>query len=452
MTLTVRENRHFYKTAVMIAIPIVFQNLISVGLNLIDTLMIGRVGVPELAAVGAANQVYFIFTTVCFGIYSGAAVYISQYWGVQDIPSIRKVFGIDLTVGTISALLFTGAAIFLGPWIFLLFTRDSQVIDLGLQYILIAAISYVFSALSFSVSFNSRCIQNLKVPTTISAIALVINTILNYLLIYGKLGCPELGVRGAAIATLTARVLECAAMFLFVYRSPFHPLAGTRNELFSWDRVLFKKVMRTAVPVVVSEGGWSLGTSSFFMIYGILGSSALAVTQVASVINELFQSIFFGIGNAASVMIGNELGRENKDSAWHYSVRFMLISLAADVLVMTGLILCRGLLIRLYDFDPQTSEMLMSTILVYALFIPPKMVSYMLQCGILRAGGDTAFCMFVELGGTWLTGIPLALVAVVLLHLPLYLAVGMVSLHELLKAALCLWRYFKRGWLRVLIH
>lgn len=451
MTNLQQNRRHFYKTTLMLAIPIVFQNLISVGLNLIDTLMIGRIGVPQLAAVGAANQVYFIFSTVCFGIYSGAAVYISQYWGVQDIPSIRKVFGIDLVVGTATALLFAAAALFLGPWIFLLFTRDQEVIAYGLQYIRIASFSYLFTALSFAVSFNSRAIQNLKIPTMISGCALVINTVLNYLLIYGSFGFPKLGVRGAAIATLTARIAEFAALYLFVYRSRFHPLAGSLKELFSWDRILLKKVISTAFPVVLSEGGWSLGTSIFFMIYGILGRSALAVTQVASVINELFQCLFFGIGNASAVMIGKELGQNQKENAWLYSKRFILISLMIDFIVMGALILSRGLLIDLYHFDPATNEMLWDTLLVYALFVPPRMFSYMLICGILRAGGDTAFCAIVELTGTWAFGIPVALLAVCILHTPLYIAVALVECSDLIKSGLCLWRYLKKGWLRVLI-
>lgn len=195
--------REFYKTALVIAIPIVIQNLISIGLNMADTIMIGKLGVDELAAVGTANRLYFVFSTLCFGVYSGAAVYVSQYWGVRDIPNIRRTFGIDLCLGGGISLLFMTLALALAPQILFLFTRDANVIGLGSGYLRIVSLSYPLTAMSFAVNFNSRAIHNLRVPTLINMMALCINLVLNYGLIYGKLGMPQLGVNGAAIATLS---------------------------------------------------------------------------------------------------------------------------------------------------------------------------------------------------------------------------------------------------------
>ena len=296
-------DRNFYRTVLMIAIPIVIQNLISIGLNMADTIMIGKVGVDELAAVGTANRLYFIFSTLCFGIYSGAAVYVSQYWGVRDIKNIRRTFGIDILLGTGMSLFFTALALFFAPQILSLFTRDARVIELGGQYLKIVAISYFFTSMSFAINFNSRAIHQLKVPTIINMLALFINLGLNYVLIFGKFGMPKLGVRGAALATLIARVIEFALMVTFVYSNSEHPLAGKPKELFSFDKEMFRRVLKTSLPVIISEGGWSIGNSVYYIAYGMLGASALAVVQVASTINDLFQSVFFGIGNASAVMI-----------------------------------------------------------------------------------------------------------------------------------------------------
>ena len=340
-------DRQFYKTVLTIAIPVVLQNLISIGLNMADTIMIGKLGVDELAAVGTANRLYFVFSSLCFGIYSGASVYVSQYWGVKDIKNIRRTLGIDIILGGGMALLFTAIAIFAAPQVLGLFSSDPRVIELGTEYLHIVAISYFFTSMSFAINFNCRAIHMLKVPTAINTLALVINLVFNYLLIFGKFGFPKLGVKGAALATLLARLVEFILMYLCVYLQKGHPLAAKIRELFSFDRELFTRVLKTSLPVIVSEGGWSLGNSVYYIAYGMLGASALAVVQVASTVNDLFQILFFGIGNASAVMIGNELGRRNEDKAYSYAVVFLKMTFAINLVMSVALFLSRGMVINI---------------------------------------------------------------------------------------------------------
>ena len=444
-------DRNFYRTVLMIAIPIVIQNLISIGLNMADTIMIGKVGVDELAAVGTANRLYFIFSTLCFGIYSGAAVYVSQYWGVRDIKNIRRTFGIDILLGTGMSLFFTALALFFAPQILSLFTRDARVIELGGQYLKIVAISYFFTSMSFAINFNSRAIHQLKVPTIINMLALFINPGLNYVLIFGKFGMPKLGVRGAALATLIARVIEFALMVTFVYSNSEHPLAGKPKELFSFDKEMFRRVLKTSLPVIISEGGWSIGNSVYYIAYGMLGASALAVVQVASTINDLFQSVFFGIGNASAVMIGNELGRREEEKAYSYAVVFLKMTFIVNLVMSVSLFLSEGAVISLYDFDAATNSMLANTITVYAIYMLPKMFTYVLFCGILRSGGDTRFCMMLDLMGVWIIGVPLAFLGVLVLKLPLHLVVAMVFFEEWVKLVFASLRFKSKKWAHTLI-
>lgn len=441
----------FYRMIFMIAVPIIIQNLISIGLNMADTIMIGKLGVNELAAVGTANRLYFIFSTLCFGIYSGASIYVSQYWGVRDILNIRKTFGIDIILGGGLSLVFTFAAFVLGPQILSLFTRDTLVIELGMQYLRPVALSYFFTSMSFAVNFNSRAIHNLKVPTLINIIALFANLFLNFCLIFGRLGFPKLGVAGAAWATLIARIGEFVLMFLFVYLSDDHPLAGTPKELFQADSVLFRKVLKTSFPVIISEGAWSIGNTVYYIAYGLLGSSAIAVVQVASVVNDLFQSMFFGIGNASAVMIGNELGRKNKDNAFRYASTFLKMTLVINIIVSIALFFSRGAIMNLYNFDPITNSMLEKTIIVYAIYMTPKMFTYVLFCGILRSGGDTAICAFMDIIGVWVIGVPLAFFGVLVLDLPLHLVVSLVFFEEWIKLFFSFHRFRSKKWIRTLI-
>ncbi len=444
-------DKAFYKTVLTIAVPIVIQNLISIGLNMADTIMIGKLGVDELAAVGTANRLYFVFSSLCFGIYSGAAVYVSQYWGVRDIKNIRRTLGIDMILGGGMSLLFTAIAMFLAPQVLGLFSSDPNVIELGTQYLHIVAISYFFTAMSFAINFNCRAIHMLKVPTVINTLALFINLGLNYLLIFGKMGLPKMGVKGAALATLIARLVEFVLMYVCVYLHSEHPLAAKPKELFSFDRKLFTKVLKTSLPVIVSEGGWSLGNAVYYIAYGMLGASALAVVQVASTINDLFQCLFFGIGNASAVMIGNELGRRNEDKAYDYAVVFLKMTFVVNVIVSLGLFFSRNGVIALYDFDMETNVMLANTIIVYAIYMLPKMFTYVLFCGILRSGGDTKICMILDLLGVWVIGVPLAFFGVLVLELPLHLVVAMVFFEEWVKLIFSWMRFRSKKWAHTLI-
>lgn len=444
-------DKTFYKTVLTIAIPIVIQNLISIGLNMADTVMIGKLGVDELAAVGTANRLYFVFSSLCFGIYSGASVYVSQYWGVRDIKNIRRTLGIDIILGGGVSLLFTAIAIFFAPQVLGLFSSEPRVIELGTQYLHIVALSYFCTSMSFAINFNCRAIHMLKVPTIINTLSLLINLGLNYVLIFGKFGMPKMGVKGAAWATLIARIVEFVLMFICVYSQKEHPLAGKPHDLFSFDRKLFSKVLKTSLPVIVSEGGWSLGNSVYYIAYGMLGASALAVVQVASTINDLFQCLFFGIGNASAVMIGNELGRKNEDKAYDYAVAFLKMTFVVNVVVSTALFFSRSGVIAMYDFDQETNIMLAKTITVYAIYMLPKMFTYVLFCGILRSGGDTKICMFLDLLGVWVIGVPLAFIGVLVLKLPLHIVVAMVFFEEWVKLIFSMIRFKSKKWAHTLI-
>lgn len=445
------DKKYFISMLIMIGLPIVFQQVISLALNMIDTFMIGSIGVNELAAVGAANKVYFIFSIICFGVYSGGSIFVSQYWGIKNVEQIRKVVSIDLWIGGILSLVTIALSLLFAPQIITLFSRDPQVIALGASYLRIVCFTYAMIAISFAFSFNSRAVHMVKVPTLISVVAIAINTILNYGLIFGNLGLPKLGVEGAAIATLIARFIEMIIMLLFIYRSYNHPLAAKMKEIMHIDKALFKKVFSTSLPVVGSESAWSIGTTVCFIAYGLLGTSAIAVVQVASVINDMFQCVFFGIGNAAAVIIGNELGRKNTDLAYEYGKYFIILNIGCCVLFTSLLIACKGFIIDIYGYDASTSKLLNDTLLSFALFTTPKMMTYVHICGILRSGGDTKFCMYCDMIGIWLVAIPLAFVGA-LMGLPLPIVVAMSFGDEIVKCLITLWRFTSKKWIHVLVQ
>ena len=443
------ENKKFYRKMILIGVPVVFQNLISLGLNLIDTLMIGMLGEKELAAVGAANQVYFIFTVSLFGLFSGAAVYTAQYWGARDLKGVQKMLGIDYLVGFIFALSVSICAYVFAYQIIGLFTKDSEVIELGVGYIRIACISYTFSALTYSISYNSRAIQDLMVPTIINAVALGINALLNYLLIFGAFGFPQLGVKGAAVATLTARVIEFISMIVYIYTRKEHPFKTGFSNLFGFDMKMFKTVMKTAIPVVFTEGSWSVSVALIFAAYGKLGTSALAVAQVSNVVSELLQSVYFGVGNATAMIIGEILGQGRKDTAFRYGKKSVNIVWVLNIVMTLFMIAIAKPVAGVYNFSGETNILLIKTLIMMALLITPKMLGYIYIVGILRAGGDTVFSMKLEIFCNMLVHLPLAYFAVLVLHTSLPIAMMIVEIGNIVRIAICIPRYRSKKWINV---
>ena len=301
------DKKKYYEKMIILGIPILLQNLIGIGLNLMDTLMIGMVGETQLAAVGAANQVYFVYSITLFGLLSGSAVYTAQYFGAKNPHGIRHIVGMDYILAFTSAVVVTLMVNIWAAGIIGFFSKDPAVIAEGVSYIRIVSLSYPISALSLTISYNSRAIQRINVPTMINGIAMGINVALNWILIFGHLGMAAMGVKGAAIGTLIARTFELIALLTYVYTREDHIFKASPKELFGFTSQLFVRVMKTAVPVILSEGCWALAMSLVFAVYGKLGTSALAVTQAANVIAELLMSTYFGVGNSTAMLIGEVL-------------------------------------------------------------------------------------------------------------------------------------------------
>lgn len=411
--------------------------------------MVGKVSENALAAVGAANQVYFIFSVVLFGIFSGAAVHAVQYWGIRDLVSLRKIVGIDYTMCLVLSVPTVAVVFAAAPLFIRLFSQEPEVIELGTQYMKIACFSYIFAALSFVISYNSRSIQDLKYPTIINACAIAMNIFLNYVFIYGNFGVPALGVRGAAIATTVSRILECVAMMLSVYLRKEHPLKAYPSQLFCYSRELLVNVMKTAVPVIITEGMWAFSVSAIFAAYGKISASALAISQIAVTVTDFFQTIYFGLGNASSVIIGEVLGQGRRSTAFEYSRKVLKVTWILNIIMTVVIILARTPIAAIYDFSPETTEMLMKALLVYAVALTPKMLAYMTICAILRAGGDTVFCMYMDVAFNVGLQIPLAYIGVLVLKWPLHWVMAFVAIADFIKVFFCYYRYYSKKWMNI---
>ena len=261
---------------------------------------------------------------------------------------------------------------------------------------------------------------------------------------------PTLGVEGAAIATLIARVFECTVLLVYLSFDKTHPLHANLKNLLSFNRKLFFRVMRTALPVVATEGSWAMSFALILAAYGKLGTSALAVAQVANVIASVLQSLYFGLGNSTAMIIGEVLGQRNKEKAQYFG-RLSLITTIVFNIVITGvLVLISSSIASIYAFNAETMDLLIKTIIVEAILITPKMTAYMFIVGILRAGGDTVFCMKIEIFCNLCISLPLAYISVLAFHVSLPLALIIVDIGDIIRIFVCYPRYRSRKWINIL--
>ncbi len=446
-------DRQFYKTFLNIAWPIALQNLIGSALNLIDTLMIGGLGEASVAAVGIANRLFFFFMVSVFGIYSGCGIFSAQFWGKKDFVNLHRVLGIMASLALPFALVFAAVAFSLPESYMFLFQRDATVIDLGASYLRIIAPAYILMTLSFLYSFSSRTVHRTKSAMLISLLAIAINTLLNYVLIYGNFGAPQLGVSGAAIATLIARAVELSLFLTLVYGAKDHPLKSSIAEMFSYSRALFSEVVKGSTVVFFNEMIWALGQAVFFMAYGFLGTTAIAVAQIYEVVVDIFISFFVGISSACGVMIGNVLGTSQFDLAEQYAKRFVKITFVIAGLASVIIIGLAFIVPNFYgSFSVETRHLLMLTIIVGGIFHLPRMYNFVAFVGVLRSGGDTLFCMLTDLIGVWGVGIPLAFAFSLVWPRPIYQVIAIVSLGEILVFAAGQWRIRQKKWLNNMVE
>ncbi|MCI9148420.1 MAG: MATE family efflux transporter [Hungatella sp.] len=443
------RDRNFLKKTVMIALPVAMQGMLNTVVNLVDNLMIGSLGSTAIASVGLANKVFFVFSLLVFGVNSGSGVLAAQFWGNKDVKNIRKVLGLAL------ALAVTGSVVFMVPacvkprLLMRIFTTSEASISMGAAYLAVAAFSYPCTAVTNTYVAMLRAVNRVKEPVMISCAAIVTNVCFNYILIFGKLGAPAMGVTGAALATLIARVVEVVLIFSVVYLGKT-PLACGLKELFGWSRAFLKKFFITALPVIINEFIWGLGTTIYSMAYGRMGDDAVAAITIATTIQDMVVVLFQGLSAATAVILGNEMGAGQLKRAEVYGKYFFILQFLVTAVTALLCVSLRWKFIALYQpgISDGVAEAVSRCIMVFAIFAPFRMFNYVNVVGVLRSGGDTAMCLFIDTSGVWFIGIPLAFIGGLILKQPIHIVYGMVTLEEVYKAVIGYIRYRQKKWLR----
>lgn len=444
------EDKSFIRKIITIGIPIAFQGLLNTLLNLVDNMMIGSLGESSIAAVGLANKVFFVFTLLLFGIVSGSSVLTAQYFGKKDVKNIRRVLGLSLIIGLIGAFIFMLAGLFIPKTVMRIFTPNENTIKIGVSYLTVVAISYPLTAVTNCYISLLRATNKVKAPVFITIAAILVNVVLNYTFIYGHFGFEALGVKGAAIATVIARLFEFICILAVVYIGKSEAAAKFK-ELIDFNKEFIKKYFIIVSPVIANEFVWGLGVTMYSLVYGRMGDSAVASITITQNVEQICVVIFQGLSSATAVILGNELGANKIERADKHAKGFFIIQFMLVLIMATICLIIRKPLIDLFNVDGKVASDIIKCLNVFIIYSPFRMFNLVNIVGVLRSGGDTKASLLLDMTGVWLVGIPFAFLGGIVLKLPIYYVYAMITIEEVYKFILGFIRYRKKKWLRKIV-
>lgn len=441
------NKKSFYSKVFSLVLPMALQNLINVAVTSADVIMLGKVGETVLSAASLAGQVQFIMSLIFFGLTSGAAVLTAQYWGKGDVRTIENIMGLTLRFSLCIGLAFTLAALLIPAPIMSLFSPEPDVIAQGAVYLRTVAVSYLFVSINMIYLNIMRSVERVMISTMVYLCSLFINIGINALLIFGLFGFPQLGIQGAAIGTLIARMTEFA-IILFYDKFANKTISFRLSALWHKDSLLQKDFLKYSLPVTLNELMWGAGTAMSALIIGHLGSPAVAANSVAQVTRQLATVIAMGIANATAIILGKTIGEGKHDLAKLYAKKLLQMTVIASLAGAGLILIIRPIAIANMTLSPLAQEYLSVMMFVMAYFTIAFSYNVTQVVGIFRAGGDTRFGLYLDVSTMWGCCILLGAFCAFILKWPVPIVYVLLTGDELIKIPFTTYRYKTMKWLK----
>jgi len=431
--------KELYLKMAKIAIPISLQQLITVGINLMDTIMLSSMGDAQLSASSQASQFITLFQICCMGIGMGASVLTSRFWGMKDMNSLKKAVTIMLRFCLVFATAFTIATIAVPALIMRIYTPEAEIIEYGVIYLRWMIPTFYCMGLSLTCTIVLRSVGQMKIPLLCSIFAFFVNVFCNWVFIFGKLGAPRMEIAGAALGTLIARIFEllfiCGYFFFRDQRIQYR-----LRSLFTNCRDLVHEYFRVSIPVLISDSLLALGNNAVAMIMGRIGQAFVAANSVTMVVQQLSSVLTQGISNASGIITGHTMGEGDYDKAQKQGYTFLILGFLIGCGAALVILLLRTPIINYYEVSAEAKAIaweLMDAIIIIVIF---QAMNSILTKGVLRAGGDTKFLMLGDILFLWVASIPLGYLAGLVFHWSSFWVYTMLKIDQIIK---CVWCYFR---------
>lgn len=440
---------HFFKAVCTLAIPVALQSMLQSSFSMVDQIMIGQLGEINVAGVGLAGKFASIYSVVISAIGAVAGIMIAQYLGQKNRSEVRRSFFTNLLLGAGIAGMFMVICTLFPNQIMGAYTRDVQTRQAAAEYLMLISGTFVPMAGATLLSTLFRCLEKPRLPLYASILSALLNTGLNYIMIFGKLGISPMGVHGAAFATVISQCANFLLMLLMLSKNGFL-LKSNEREPTATLRMNWGQYWSMLLPLLVCEVVWSLGENVYAAIYGHMSTDASAAMTLTNPIQGLVIGALCGLSQAASVIIGKHLGSGENEEAYWSAKKLMLYGAIGSALLSVIVMIASKAYVGIYQVDNAVKTMTMQILFAYAIVVPFKVLNMILGGGIIRSGGRTKYVMFIDMVGTWCFGVPLGLLSAFVWKLSISYVYFLLSLEECIRFGISLIVFRRRKWMNQL--
>ncbi|MBQ3169277.1 MAG: MATE family efflux transporter [Clostridia bacterium] len=442
-------DKAFYKKVLKIAVPISAQSLITVGVNLMDTVMLSQYGDAQLAASAQAGSFISLFQIFCMGIGMGASVLTARYWGMKEMPSLKKTITIMLRFLMVFAGVFTLATIFFPDAIMSVYARDegALVLNHAITYIKWMIPTYFCMGLTLTCTIILRSVGQMKIPLYCSIFAFFVNIFFNWVFIFGNLGAPEMEIAGAALGTLIARIFELFFIcgdFFFIDKKIGYRI----RDFFMKCSDLIREYVRVSVPVLISDGLLAIGNNLVAIIIGGMGGAFMAANSVTTMMQQLSSVLTQGVSHASCIITGHTMGEGDTEKVQRQGYTFLFFSFVLGLFAAVVILILSPVIVNYYDISLEAKEIAYHLMDAISLIIVFQAMSSILTKGVLRAGGDTTFLMAGDILFLWVASVPLGYLAGLVFHWPPFWVYTMLKIDQVIKCIWCFFRLRSGKWMK----
>lgn len=436
----------FFKSVCALAIPVALQSMLQSSFSMVDQIMIGQLGEINVAGVGLAGKFASIYSVVIAAIGAVSGIMISQYLGQKNRTEVRRSFLTNLLLGAGIAGIFMVICTLFPLKIMGAYTKDIQTCQTAAEYLMLISGTFAPMAGATMLSTLLRCMEKPRLPLYASIVAALLNTGLNYILIFGKLGLAPMGIKGAAIATVISQCANFLLMLLLLLRKlPAQKEGESQGAVVA--RLDWGQYLSMLLPLLVCEVMWSLGENVYAATYGHMSTDASAAMTLTNPVQGIVIGALSGLSQAAGVIIGKRLGSGEMEDAFDASKKLLLYGAVGSVILSVVVVWFSGVYVNIYQVDEAVKIMTRQLLFAYALVVPFKVLNMILGGGILRSGGRTKYVMFVDVIGTWCFGVPLGLLGAFALKLPVAGVYFLLSLEEGIRFGISMVVFHRRKWM-----
>lgn len=438
------RKRSLRKEIVRLALPIALQQFMTALVGACDAIMLGKLSQDAMSAVSLATQVTFVFNLFMFAFMAGENMFVAQYYGKGDYTGISQVFSLVTKICGCIAVVFLAGTLFFPEQLMRILTNEKTLIGLGSEYLRVIGISYVFSGIAQTFLAIMKNCGAVNMSTLINGVMVILNIALNAVFIFGLSGFPKMGIKGAALATVLATVVQ----FLWSVGYVLCRIRAVKFSLRSCEKKLFGRFWQKAVPLLINNLAWGIGFSMYSVIMGHLGTDAVAANGIANISKNLVVCFCLGLGNAGSIIVGNRLGADRLQEAKEVGETLTKTAIIAGIVSGLVLIALSPFITKMVDLTPTARGYLQKMLLISSYYIAGKSVNCMTIGGIFAAGGDSKFGMLCDSVTLWCIIVPLGCICAFILKLPVMVVYFVLNLDEIIKLPVVYKHYKKYKWIK----